>query len=289
MIDLHTHTNESDGTHSPAQLVGEAVAAGLEALAITDHDTLKGYAAAVEPAAAAGLELICGIELSTKLDGRSVHLLGYFPERQPALAFREWLREMQESRRDRNRRLAARLREMGMDVRIEEVEARGRGMTGRPHFASILVEKGYVADLRQAFDDYLDESAQAYVPRLEPQFDEGIERIRSGGGITVLPHPVRVASGRLEGVLGWMCDTGLQGLEAYHSDHTPEDTRRFLALARKYGLVVTGGSDFHGDLKPGVRLGTGCDGNLSVPLAVLEELKEAARKVTPQPLGGPSR
>ena len=240
MIDLHTHTNESDGSHSPAQLIREAIDNGVEALAITDHDTLAGYNAAVAPAGEAGLELICGIELSTKLRGRSVHLLGYFLEREPAQPFQEWLREMQESRRDRNIRLAARLRDMGLDIKLEEVQARGRGMTGRPHFAQVMVEKGYVPDLRRAFDDYLDESASAYVPRLEPQFAEGIERIRTGGGIAVLPHPVRVASGRLEDVLPEMCEMGLQGVEAYHSDHSPDDTRRFLDLARRFGLAVTG-------------------------------------------------
>jgi predicted metal-dependent phosphoesterase TrpH len=289
LIDLHTHTNESDGSYSPGQLIREAVESGLEALAITDHDTLAGYKAAAPLAHTAGLELICGIELSTKLRGRSVHLLGYFPEGGPAKEFRDWLREMQESRRDRNIRLAAQLRSMGMDIRIEEVQARGRGMTGRPHFAAVMVEKGYVTNTREAFDRYLDESAPGYVPRLEPQFHEGIERIRNGGGIAVLPHPVRGLSGRVEDMLPGMCESGLQGIEAYHSDHTPEDTRNFLQLAGKFGLLATGGSDFHGDLKPDVRLGTGHNGNLKVPYSVLESLKEAGRRLTPQPLGGPSR
>jgi predicted metal-dependent phosphoesterase TrpH len=214
LIDLHTHTNESDGSYSPGQLIREAVESGLEALAITDHDTLAGYAAAEPRARAAGLELICGIELSTKLRGRSVHLLGYFTEGGgPAKGFRDWLREMQESRRDRNLRLAERLRSMGMDIRIEEVQAKGRGMTGRPHFAAVMVEKGYVSDTRQAFDEYLDESAQAYVPRLEPKFHEGIERIRNGGGIAVLPHPVRGLASPVEELLPGMCEAGLQGIE----------------------------------------------------------------------------
>ncbi|HWQ56229.1 MAG TPA: PHP domain-containing protein [Bryobacteraceae bacterium] len=290
MIDLHTHTNESDGTYSPAQLIREAVDAGLEALAITDHDTLAGYAAALAPAREAGLELICGIELSTKLRGRSVHLLGYFLDRDPAPAFQEWLHEMQESRRDRNVRLAARLRSMGMDVRLEEAQAKGHGMTGRPHFAQVMVEKGYVADARQAFDDYLDEAAPGYVPRLEPQFQEGIERIRAAGGLAVLPHPVRVAAGRhIEESLPEMCEMGLGGLEAFHSDHTADEAEYYLALARKHGLAVGGGSDFHGDLKPGLRLGSGYEGNLNVPRWVLEDLREAARRLTPQPLGGRPR
>ncbi len=289
MIDLHTHTNESDGTHSPEELIREAARTGIQALAITDHDTLAGHAAAVEPARAAGIELICGIELSTKLRGRSVHLLGYFLERPPAEEFTTWLRGMQESRRDRNVRLASRLRSMGIDVRLEEAQALGRGMTGRPHFARIMVEKGYVSDERQAFDEYLDESAPGYVPRLEPQFDEGIERIRAGGGLAVLPHPVRVASGRrIEELLPQMCDMGLDGLEVFHSDHSPDEAEYYLTLARKYNLVPGGGSDFHGDLKPGLSLGTGY-GDLDVPAWVLDELREAARRATPQTLRGRPR
>ena len=168
MIDLHSHTNESDGTCSPAEVIGEAVLAEVEALAITDHDTLAGYDQAVPLAAAAGVDLVCGIELSTKLHGHSVHLLGYFLSGGPLAGFREWVLEMQASRRERNIRLVARLRELGIDVSLEEAEARGRGMTGRPHFAKIMIEKGYVADYRQAFDEYLDESAKAYVYRREP-------------------------------------------------------------------------------------------------------------------------
>lgn len=289
MIDLHTHTNESDGTHSPEQLIREAARADLEALAITDHDTLAGWATAVEPARAAGLELICGIELSTKLRGRSVHLLGYFLERPPSPEFQEWLRAMQESRRDRNVRLAARLRSMGIDVSLEEAQAKGRGMTGRPHFARVMVEKGYVADERQAFDEFLDESAPAYVPRIEPSLEEGIERIRAGGGLAVLPHPVRLSAGPIEDLLPGMCGMGLDGLEVFHSDHTPEQASHYLDLARKHGLVPTGGSDFHGDLKPGLRLGTGYDGALEVPRWVLEELREAARRSTASALRGHPR
>jgi predicted metal-dependent phosphoesterase TrpH len=163
LIDLHSHTNESDGTCSPAQLVAEAVRSGVTVLGITDHDTFKGYDQALPSAARAGLELVCGIELSTKLHGHSAHLLGYFLNQQNMDEFRKWVAGQQAARRDRNIRLVARLRELGFDVTLAEAEARGRGMTGRPHFAQIMVEKGYVSNLRQAFDDYLDESAKGYV------------------------------------------------------------------------------------------------------------------------------
>jgi 3',5'-nucleoside bisphosphate phosphatase len=274
LIDLHTHTDESDGTYTPAQLVAEAVSSKLDALGITDHDTLAGYDAAVPLAKAAGLDLVCGIELSTKLRGRSVHLLGYFLGDPPTQAFRDWLREMQLSRRDRNVRLAAKLRSMGMEVSLAEVEARGKSLAGRPHFAQVMVEKGYVADTRQAFDDFLDESAKAYVDRLEPSFAEGVKRILDGGGLPSLPHPIRVPRNgeRFEALMGEMADAGLRALEVYHSDHSPADELMFQEQADLYNLAITGGSDFHGALKPHIRLGTGA-GNLCVPRAVLDRLR----------------
>jgi predicted metal-dependent phosphoesterase TrpH len=179
---------------------------------------------------------------------------------------------MQASRRERNIRLAARLRELGMEVTLEEAEARGRGMTGRPHFAQILVEKGYVSTLRQAFDEYLDESAKGYVHRREPEFAEAVERIRNAGGIASLAHPVRVM-GDVPSILPELCNAGLNAIEAYHSDHGPREVELYAGLAEKYGLLVTGGSDFHGAVKPGVRLGTGCNGNLRVPVEALERMK----------------
>ncbi len=274
MIDLHSHTNESDGTSSPEELIEEAVQAKVEVLGITDHDTFKGYDQAVEFGRKQGVELICGIELSTKLHGSTAHLLGYFPNHNGLAVFREWVLEQQANRRERNVRLVARLRELGFDLTLEEVEARGKGMTGRPHFAMVMVEKGYVANLRQAFDDYLDESAKGYVYRREPQFDEGVARIREAGGIASLAHPVRV-NGDVTALMPELCDAGMNAIEAYHSDHGPAETEMYLDLARKYGILVTGGSDYHGAVKPAVRLGTGCDGNLKVPRDLVEKLKSA--------------
>ncbi|MBZ5727555.1 MAG: PHP domain-containing protein [Acidobacteriia bacterium] len=272
MIDLHSHTNESDGTCSPAQLIAEAVRAGVKVLGITDHDTFAGYDRALPAAAEAGVELICGIELSTELYGHSVHLLGYFLAAEGLAEFRHWILDLQASRRERNVRLAARLRELGFAITVEEAEARGRGMTGRPHFAQIMVEKGYVANLRQAFDEYLDESAKGYVYRREPQLAEGVEKIRHAGGIASLAHPVRV-NGDVASLMPELCRAGLNAIEAYHSDHGPMETDLYLGLARRYGLKVTGGSDFHGAVKPGVLLGTGCAGNLRIPPGLMERLR----------------
>ncbi len=275
LIDLHSHTTASDGTFSPAELIQAARDSGVEVLGITDHDTFAGHDSALPLARDAGIDLICGIEVSTKLHGRSVHLLGYFFHPDELSGFRHWILDMQASRRERNVRLAARLRELGFDITLEEVEAKGGGMTGRPHFAQIMVEKGFVANLRQAFDDYLDESAKGYVFRREPQFADAVTRIREAGGIASLAHPVRV-NGNVPVLLPELCDAGLNAIEAYHSDHARQDVELYLGLARKYALLVTGGSDFHGAVKPGVRLGTGCDGNLQVPREVVDRLRAAA-------------
>lgn len=274
MIDLHSHTDQSDGTLSPAELIAAARQSGVEILGITDHDTFQGYDQAVSAARDACVELVCGIELSTKLHGQSVHLLGYFFHPETLDGFRDWVSEMQASRRERNVRLAARLRELGMEITVEEAEARGRGMTGRPHFAQIMVEKGYVSNFRQAFDEYLDESAKGYVYRREPQFAESVQRIRKAGGIASLAHPIRV-NGDVPALMPELCDAGMNAIEAYHSDHGPRDVELYLELARKYGLLVTGGSDFHGAVKPGVRLGAG-EGGLCVPREVVERMRAAS-------------
>jgi len=278
LIDLHTHTNESDGSYTPFELVDAAVAAGLDALAISDHDTLAGYDKALPRAREKGLDLVCGIELSTKFKGKTVHLLGYFLNQQPADSFRAWLAEMQSTRRDRNIRMAERLRSLGIDITIEEVESRGRSLAGRPHFARIMLEKGYVSSIQQAFDEYLDESAKGYVDRREPDLAHGISKIAAAGGISSIAHPVRLGyrdSERLRAAVGEMRDAGLTALEVYHSDHKPADVEQYLALAREFKLGVTGGSDFHGDVKPNVRLGTGA-GNLNIPRSVLDKLRANA-------------
>ncbi len=283
MIDLHTHSDASDGSYPPSRIVEEAAALGLEAVAISDHDTLAGYDQAAREPLPAGLELVCGIEMSTKLRRpsrprpKTVHLLGYFLGDLPSTEFRIWLAELQESRRDRNRRLIAKLQSLGVDITLEEVQALGRSLTGRPHFAKVLVRKGYVPSIQAAFDVYLDESAKAYVDRWEPSFAEGVEKILASGGLPVLPHPNRLLRHERDGmdqILGEMVDQGVRGIEAYHSEHTPKEVGHFLDLAARYDLAISGGSDFHGDAKPGVLLGTGTNGNLSIPREVLDRLRD---------------
>ena len=266
MIDLHTHTQESDGTLTPAELIAEAASRGIEALSITDHDTLAGYEKATGLARDAGIDLVCGIELSTKVDGRTVHLLAYFLNQPPAGSFPDWLREMQASRRERNVRMAEKLRTFGFDISIEEVEQLGRSIAGRPHFARIMLQKGYVRTIQQAFDDYLDESAKGYVDRYEPTMEEAIRRVRAAGGVTSLAHPIRVPD---QSAIPAMKDIGLDAIEVYHSDHGHAETEWYRNLASQYGFAVTGGSDFHGAVKPGVEVGCA-----RVPRSVLDQLRE---------------
>ncbi len=284
MIDLHTHSDASDGSLSPARLVETAVSLGLEALAIADHDTLSGYDLARGPASELGLDLVCAIEVGTTLADpplRHVHVLGYFLNAPPAAGFRDWLDGIQAHRRRRNALLAGRLQSMGLAVTLEDAEAIGRSVTGRPHFARVLVNLGYARDVPDAFDRYLGNQAPGYVPRREPPAGEAIGRVLTAGGLPVLAHPARLTRERpeiLEPLVAHLVKLGLAGLEVYHSDHAPDDTARLLALAQSYGLAVTGGSDFHGEAKPGVELGTGHQGNLAVPREVLDRLRESARQ-----------
>lgn len=251
----------------------------MEALAITDHDTLAGYTEAVPYAREAGLDLVCGIELSTKYLGKTVHLLGYFLQGDPAPAFIEWLGELQEKRRDRNRRLVDRLAAMGVKITIGEVEALGKTMAGRPHFAKILLQKGYVKTMQDAFDRYLAEGGKAYVEREEVPLDEGIARMRAAGGIPVMAHPVRLDRRTAAEEAEWItaaAEMGMLGLEVRHSDHDAVAIERYAKLAQRLGLRPTGGSDYHGSYKPKIELGTGKSGNVSVPRVWLEGLREVS-------------
>jgi hypothetical protein len=169
------------------------------------------------------------------------------------------------------------LQSLGIDITLEEVQALGRHQTGRPHFAKVLLQKGYVASLQEAFDAYLADHAKAAVEREEPSLHEGIEHIAAAGGLPSLAHPVRLEQGRdseaLRVLIRELIPCGLQGIEAYHSEHSASDTERFCSIAQEFDLAVTGGSDFHGDNKPSISLGTGHRGNLNLPYSLLEEMR----------------
>jgi 3',5'-nucleoside bisphosphate phosphatase len=281
VIDLHSHTNESDGTFTPLELVDLATERNLEALAISDHDTFAGFDQALPVAQSRGLDLVCGIELSTRVQGtktRTVHLLGYFLHQPPTAEFREWLDELLAGRRDRNLRLISSLHDQGIDIELPEVEKLGRTLTGRPHFARLLIQKGYVSSFDEAFRRYLGETAPTYVERFAPYVPVAIQRVIAAGGLPVLAHPIRLGfrdTKPEEKFISELRDAGLRGIEVFHSDHRPEDMERYAGIARKYNLAVTGGSDFHGEVKPQISLGTGYNGNLNIPKTVLESLRAA--------------
>jgi len=284
VIDLHTHTTASDGTDTPAQIIENALAAGLEALAITDHDTLLGSDEALPLAAARGLRLVRGLELSTRRSAdpapecRSVHILGYFFE-EPAPAFRGWLETLRSERRTRNAGISAKLAALGMPVELEEAEALGRNITSRPHFARLMRDKGYVPTMQHAFDVYLGETGLAYVERADPEPEEGIRRIREAGGIASLAHAFRLNKrdpAEEESILAGFVQAGLGAIEVWHSDHDLSSRSRYTNLAKKFNLAMTGGSDYHGAHKPDVRLGRGRHSDWRVPLSVLDDLHARA-------------
>jgi predicted metal-dependent phosphoesterase TrpH len=290
LIDLHTHTDRSDGSTDPGDLVRLAAREGIEALGIADHDTLAGYDAALPTAAGCGLELVCAVELSTRPNEKSapgkretsVHLLGYWLLSPPSAQFRQWLESQQETRSQRNLKLVAKLQHLGVAITLAEAETYGRNQVGRPHFARVLCDKGYVSNMQEAFDIYLADEAKAAVGRDEPTLEAGIRRIIDGGGMASLAHPVRLPQRGhdLANLLERLIDVGLQGIEVFHSEHSPADTAEYAGLARRYGLIPTGGTDFHGENKPGIRLGTGINSNLCLPYNFLENMREmcAARQ-----------
>lgn len=280
MIDLHTHTCASDGTDTPAQLIDRAVALGLEALAITDHDTFRGSDEAVPLAAGRGLRFVRGLELSTRQpdetnpSARSVHILGYFFGDPPA-AFRQWIETLRAARRERNCAMAEKLTALGMPVTVEEAEAYGRNITGRPHFARVLRDKGFIRSIEEAFQVYLGETGTAYVERQDPSTEEGIRRITDAGGLASLAHPFRLNKTdpiEEEELIRRFAEAGLGAIEVWHSDHDQSSRDRYIHLARKYNLGMSGGSDYHGDIKPHVLLGRGRNGVNKVPLALLDDL-----------------
>lgn len=258
-VDLHCHSTASDGTFSPTEVVQLAQRNGLSALALTDHDTIGGVAEAAEAAKRLGIDFIPGIEISAEFPSPgTLHLLGYGVDPESAV-LKDLTRTLLEGRDNRNPRMVKRLNELGIRVTMEEWEAEAGGtVLGRPHLAAILVRKQYVKSIKEAFDKYLGSTGTAYVDkeRLTPK--RAMELIRESGGITVLAHPVQLRTendAQLERVVKDLVDLGLEGIEIIHSDHDQAWVDKVTALGKRYGLVMTGGSDFHGTNKKDIPLG----------------------------------
>ncbi|MCJ7604607.1 MAG: PHP domain-containing protein [Dehalococcoidales bacterium] len=265
-VDLHVHSTVSDGLLSPAELISRAAEIGLSVIALTDHDSVDGVAAAREAARAfPGLTVIPGVEISTDTTGGETHVLGYYidPDNPELLVSLERFRD---SRKNRAQRMVEKLNGMGVDIEWERVrEIAGDSSIGRPHIARAMLEKGYIDKFEDAFNGYIEYGGPAYAEREKMTPEDAVALIIRAGGIPVLAHPF--TTGDPEGMAASLKKAGLAGLEAYYHENTPEDTENMLALAEKHGLIVTGGSDFHGD-----DLSGGSLGGTDVPPAAAQRL-----------------
>ncbi len=281
-VDLHTHSDVSDGSASPSRIIDLAVAARLTAVALTDHDTLAGIDEARSRADELGIRLIPGVELSCEWDQGGCHMVVLWLE--PGSGpLQDRLADLQVARDGRNDRILARLADFGIDITAEELAAQsGGGVTGRPHIAALMVAKGAVGSVRQAFDEYLGNGKPAYVGRERLTPDEAIALAEASGAVTVLAHPHTLGlenAAEFRDALGDMGETGLSGMECWYGEYSPAYRKSMVSVARSHELVPSGGSDFHGTYKPGLSLGTG-RGDLVVPDHVLDEL-EARRPSAP--------
>ena len=293
MIDLHAHTTVSDGGDAPRELIRKAAAAGLTAIAVTDHDNDAGCADAIGEGERLGIEVVPAVEISCDVEDLhrrgfaptsrpTMHLLGYFiPQRANPLS--DALFELQHHRANRNRIIVERLNELGIDVTFEEVEAEAGGpgsQIGRPHFAAVLVRHGAVPDYQTAFDEYLAKGAKAYIGRKLFRPAEAVELMIGAGAVPVLAHPMtmNISMDEIERFTDELIEAGLKGIEGFHGDYTTDAQAPLRDLAGRRGLIASGGSDYHGDMRPDRKLPGGKAGTV-VPVGVLDELKSAAAEL----------
>lgn len=278
MIDLHVHSTCSDGTLSPTELVDYAIQKGLSAFALTDHDCVEGldtilsYAKSLPNAP----EIIPGIELSTDENGQEVHMVGLFIDHHNP-EFNQYLQEFIASRTTRNKKMCLLLQEHGMNITYEELEAEFPGaVLTRAHYAKLLLKHGYVKSIKEAFERFLGDHCPCYVSREKITPVMAIDLIKKAGGLAILAHPIlyHMSDARLDALVQKLKEAGLTGIEAIYSTYSPAEERQIRKLAAKYDLLLSGGSDFHGENKPGLDLGTGY-GKLYVPEEVLLALEKA--------------
>ncbi len=266
-IDLHLHTFHSDGTFSPEEVVRRATELGLSAISVTDHDTVAGVPAAVQ-AAGGALEIVPGVEITVVFRDRELHVLGYGVRIEDP-EFSGLLDRLRQRRLERIRKMIDKVRERGADVTFEEVTAiAGPGSVGRPHLAEAMIRKGFVASLKEAFDRYLADDAPCFVRDSILTVAEAVRLIRAAGGAAVLAHPHRLVE---DDWIPGLVEAGIQGIEAYHSDHPPAVAEKYRRMAEERKLLITGGSDCHGFRKQKGPL----IGSVSVPYERLDRLREA--------------
>jgi predicted metal-dependent phosphoesterase TrpH len=293
VIDLHAHSTVSDGGDDPRDLVRKASSLGLSAIAITDHDNDAGCADAVDEGTKLGVEVVPGVEISCDVEDLAergykpssrptMHLLGYFiPQTDNPLS--EGLADLQYHRANRNRMIVDRLNELGMDITFEEVEAEAGGpgsQIGRPHFAAVMVRHDAVPDYQTAFDEYLAKGAKAYIGRKLYRPVEAVELMIEARVVPVLAHPLtmNITFDEIERFADELAEAGLKGIEGYHGDWTLEEQEPLRSYADRKGLIASGGSDYHGDMRPDRALPGGKSG-VTVPPEVLDQLKAVAEEV----------
>jgi 3',5'-nucleoside bisphosphate phosphatase len=280
-VDLHTHSTASDGIYSPTELLHRAREVGLRVLALTDHDTTGGLDEAIQAGREEDIELVPGIEINTDVAGGEVHVLGYYPEyKRPE--FQAVLKVLRDARERRGQRMVELLNEQGVNIPWERVREIAQGAVGRPHVAKALLEAGYVQTIGEAFDKYIGTGCYAYVPRYKLTPEDAVRLIASANGLPVIAHPLDLPGlTELRNWLPSLVGAGMVGLETYYGPYKPEDERELRALADQYGLIPTGGTDFHG---PGIHPTP--LGGRPVPYEAVERLKAAAaqrRGKTPPP------
>lgn len=278
-IDLHIHSNASDGSLSPSDILHRAQALNLKAISITDHDTVAGSKAAVSAPIDHPIKLLSGVEISASPPPSmartgSFHILGYCI-RLDNPALNRALIKLQAARKDRNPRIIRRLNEIGFRLSLEELhEEFGKSQLGRPHIAQVMVRKGFVKTIDDAFDEYIGKGGPAYVDKYRLECWEAIQIIRNAGGIAILAHPFllnTIDRKALEDIIISLKQMGMEGIEVYYPEHTPEDTEHYIELAKRHQLLMTGGTDFHGAINPDIEMGIG-RGDFHVPYALYESL-----------------
>lgn len=274
IVDLHVHSTESDGTLTPEDLVVEAKKAGLAAFALTDHDTCQGVCKAMPLAASAGIELIPGIELSTDYHGKEVHIVGLYIDIENEQLLKKTA-EYRKCRSERNALMVEALRKEGLSITMEELVAENPDcVITRANIARFLYEHGQIKSVREAFDRYIGDHCKCYVGRLKVASTDAVRLIKEAGGTAILAHPLLygLSNTNLQKMIDELKPAGLDGLEAIYSTYTTGEEQQMKRLARENGLLISGGSDFHGSTKPDIALGRG-RGHLYIPYSILEEIK----------------
>jgi hypothetical protein len=268
--DLHIHSNYSDSTLTPVEIIQAAIKAELSCIAITDHDTLAGIQPAIDAAKTSDLEVLSGIELSSEIQKKDVHILGYLID-DPNSPIKEALDKMQNTRVNRIAEMLDKLKKVDVDdITLDEVCARARSRSvGRPHLAALLFEKGWVKSIRQAFEKYLGEGCLAHVPKFKQTPYEAIELIRKAGGVAVFAHPMLT---QLDELIPSFVEAGMQGIEAFYPNCSKQISSYYEGIAKKYNIVATGGSDAHGTTKRHTYIG-----KIKIPYELVERLKDVQK------------